>query len=126
MPESSRYELWFSLITFGRVTQPITMTSGRRRRRRTATGLDRGSHRHRPPHIAQPCRGANPAAPDWHCRRGVRGAVTAAQLETRPLSRPGEVLETVPGLVISQHSGEGKANQSTCADSIWITEPTLP
>src|SRR3979411_2821913 len=25
--------------------------------------------------------------------------------------RPGEVLETVPGLVISQHSGEGKANQ---------------
>ena len=25
--------------------------------------------------------------------------------------RPGEVLETVPGMVISQHSGEGKANQ---------------
>ena len=25
--------------------------------------------------------------------------------------RAGEVLETVPGLVISQHSGEGKANQ---------------
>jgi outer membrane receptor protein involved in Fe transport len=25
--------------------------------------------------------------------------------------RPGEVLETVPGVVISQHSGEGKANQ---------------
>ena len=25
--------------------------------------------------------------------------------------RPGEELETVPGLVISQHSGEGKANQ---------------
>ena len=25
--------------------------------------------------------------------------------------RPGEVLETVPGLVISQHSGEGKAGQ---------------
>jgi TonB dependent receptor/TonB-dependent Receptor Plug Domain len=39
------------------------------------------------------------------------GAVTAKQLERRPLSRPGEVLETVPGLVISQHSGEGKANQ---------------
>jgi TonB dependent receptor/Carboxypeptidase regulatory-like domain/TonB-dependent Receptor Plug Domain len=39
------------------------------------------------------------------------GAVTARQLEGRPLSRPGEVLETVPGLVVSQHSGEGKANQ---------------
>jgi hypothetical protein len=40
-----------------------------------------------------------------------QGAVTAAQLEVRPLQRPGEVLETVPGMVISQHSGEGKANQ---------------
>jgi hypothetical protein len=39
------------------------------------------------------------------------GAITAAQLETRPAARPAEVLETVPGLVISQHSGEGKANQ---------------
>lgn len=40
-----------------------------------------------------------------------QGAITARQLETRPIMRPGEVLETVPGLVISQHSGEGKANQ---------------
>jgi hypothetical protein len=40
-----------------------------------------------------------------------QGAITAAQLETRPVMRAGEVLETVPGLVISQHSGEGKANQ---------------
>ena len=40
-----------------------------------------------------------------------QGAVTASQLEVRPLRRPGEVLETVPGMVISQHSGEGKANQ---------------
>lgn len=39
------------------------------------------------------------------------GAITAAQLQARPIMRPGEVLETVPGLVISQHSGEGKANQ---------------
>jgi hypothetical protein len=39
------------------------------------------------------------------------GAITAAQLLTRPVERPGEVLETVPGMVISQHSGEGKANQ---------------
>jgi outer membrane receptor protein involved in Fe transport len=40
-----------------------------------------------------------------------QGAITARQLETRPIMRPGEVLETVPGVIISQHSGEGKANQ---------------
>ena len=40
-----------------------------------------------------------------------QGAITAAQLEVRPIMRPGEVLETVPGLIVSQHSGEGKANQ---------------
>jgi len=39
------------------------------------------------------------------------GAVTAAQLEARPIMRAGEVLEAVPGVIISQHSGEGKANQ---------------
>lgn len=41
----------------------------------------------------------------------TQGAITARQLDTRPLMRTGEVLETVPGVVISQHSGEGKANQ---------------
>ncbi len=40
-----------------------------------------------------------------------QGAVTAAQLDSRPVMRAGEVLETVPGMVVSQHSGEGKANQ---------------
>lgn len=39
------------------------------------------------------------------------GTVTARQLENRPLLRPAEVLEVVPGLIISQHSGDGKANQ---------------
>jgi outer membrane receptor protein involved in Fe transport len=39
------------------------------------------------------------------------GAITSAQLEHRPMMRPGEVLETVPGVIVSQHSGEGKANQ---------------
>jgi hypothetical protein len=39
------------------------------------------------------------------------GAITAAQLEARPIMRPGEILETVPGMIVSQHSGEGKANQ---------------
>ena len=40
-----------------------------------------------------------------------QGAVTAGQLDARPVMRAGEVLETVPGLIVSQHSGEGKANQ---------------
>jgi hypothetical protein len=40
-----------------------------------------------------------------------QGAITAEQLEVRPLLRTGEVLETVPGVITTQHSGEGKANQ---------------
>ena len=40
-----------------------------------------------------------------------QGAITARQLDARPIMRAGEVLETVPGVIISQHSGEGKANQ---------------
>ena len=40
-----------------------------------------------------------------------QGAITARQLEVRPVMRAGEVLETVPGIIITQHSGEGKANQ---------------
>ncbi len=40
-----------------------------------------------------------------------QGAITARQLEVRPVMRAGEVLETVPGVIITQHSGEGKANQ---------------
>jgi outer membrane receptor protein involved in Fe transport len=39
------------------------------------------------------------------------GVITAKQIEMRPTQRPGDVLESVPGVVISQHSGEGKANQ---------------
>ena len=39
------------------------------------------------------------------------GVVTQQQLEARTVYRPGETLEAVPGLIVSQHSGEGKANQ---------------
>ncbi len=39
------------------------------------------------------------------------GLVTSEQIENRPLSRPAEVLEVVPGLIATQHSGDGKANQ---------------
>jgi len=40
-----------------------------------------------------------------------QGTVTREQLENRPLLRPGELLEVVPGFIITQHSGSGKANQ---------------
>ncbi len=40
-----------------------------------------------------------------------QGIVTPEKLGERAYLRAGEVLETVPGLLISQHSGEGKANQ---------------
>lgn len=40
-----------------------------------------------------------------------QGAITPGLIESRPVSRPAEVLEYVPGLIITQHSGDGKANQ---------------
>lgn len=39
------------------------------------------------------------------------GIITQQQLEARTVYRPGELLEATPGLIVSQHSGEGKANQ---------------
>ncbi|MGH8651686.1 MAG: TonB-dependent receptor [Gammaproteobacteria bacterium] len=40
-----------------------------------------------------------------------QGRVGQAQLRTRPILRSGELLEIVPGAVVTQHSGTGKANQ---------------
>lgn len=39
------------------------------------------------------------------------GVVGQQDIEIRPLLRTGEVLELVPGMVVTQHSGTGKANQ---------------
>jgi len=41
----------------------------------------------------------------------TEGRITAQQLATRPLLRAAEVLESVPGMTVTQHSGDGKANQ---------------
>jgi hypothetical protein len=41
----------------------------------------------------------------------TEGTITPKQIEDRPILRTGEILEAVPGLIVSQHSGEGKANQ---------------
>ncbi|NEV01617.1 TonB-dependent receptor [Bradyrhizobium sp. UFLA 03-164] len=37
--------------------------------------------------------------------------ISGGEVNARPVSRVGEVLEAVPGLIVTQHSGEGKANQ---------------
>ena len=39
------------------------------------------------------------------------GRVGASDLKLRPITREGELLETVPGMIVTQHSGDGKANQ---------------
>ena len=40
-----------------------------------------------------------------------QGSVTSKLIESRPTLRPAEVLEFVPGVIVTQHSGDGKANQ---------------
>lgn len=42
---------------------------------------------------------------------GSQGTVGYTDFENRPLSRVGELVENVPGLIATQHSGSGKANQ---------------
>ena len=39
------------------------------------------------------------------------GDISQAQIQSAPLLRPAAILENVPGLIVTQHSGEGKANQ---------------
>ena len=71
-------------------------------------------------------------------RAASEGIVPGIQLEGRPVLRPGEVLEVVPGLIVTQHSGDGKANQyflrgfnldhgtdfATSVDGIPVNMPT--
>jgi hypothetical protein len=41
----------------------------------------------------------------------AQGTVGQTEIQDRPILRSGEVLETVPGVIITQHAGGGKANQ---------------
>ncbi|KJC38417.1 TonB-dependent receptor [Bradyrhizobium sp. LTSP849] len=60
-----------------------------------------------------------PAADTVSVASGVKGppgmasefTVSSEALNARTFTRPGEALEAVPGLIVTQHSGEGKANQ---------------
>jgi hypothetical protein len=40
-----------------------------------------------------------------------QGSITEEELQIRPVYRVGQLLETTPGLVVTVHSGEGKAQQ---------------
>jgi outer membrane receptor protein involved in Fe transport len=40
-----------------------------------------------------------------------QGTIRSDLLKSRPALRPGELLEFVPGVIVTQHSGDGKANQ---------------
>src|SRR5579859_543782 len=44
-------------------------------------------------------------------RTASEGVVVDTELTLAPAYRPGQLLETVPGLDVTAHSGEGKANQ---------------
>jgi outer membrane receptor protein involved in Fe transport len=66
------------------------------------------------------------------------GVVTDEELQLLPAYRPGQLMETVPGLIVTAHSGEGKANQylmrgynldhgtdlETYVDGMPVNEPT--
>lgn len=39
------------------------------------------------------------------------GVITPQLIDDRAMLRPGEVLEYIPGMIVTQHSGAGKANQ---------------
>jgi outer membrane cobalamin receptor len=40
-----------------------------------------------------------------------QGTVGAKEIQDRPILRTGEILETIPGVITTQHAGGGKANQ---------------
>jgi outer membrane receptor protein involved in Fe transport len=67
-----------------------------------------------------------------------QGVVNDQEIQLTPAYRPGQILETVPGLTVTLHSGEGKANQyllrgynldhgtdlETYVDGMPINQPT--
>ncbi|MGN8546080.1 TonB-dependent receptor domain-containing protein [Bradyrhizobium sp. 13971] len=102
----------------------------------TVTSPDQAPPKHarpsrRPHHIA--ASGRRPAAPQPSQSTAATSGITSGsatvsasdlqptaasalqisgdEVNARPVSRVGEVLEAVPGLIVTQHSGEGKANQ---------------
>lgn len=48
-----------------------------------------------------------------------QGYVGYRDLRPRPLSREGELLETVPGMILTQHSGDGKSRSPAGQASLF-------
>jgi outer membrane receptor protein involved in Fe transport len=73
-----------------------------------------------------------------HASTASEGVVADQEIQLLPAYRPGQLLETVPGLIVTLHSGEGKANQfllrgynldhgtdlETYVDDIPVNQPT--
>jgi outer membrane receptor protein involved in Fe transport len=111
---AGQYELTFTLINFGSVRRPIAVSA------RSLPPINVVMHLSLNADVTVTgtrtftnlADAENPAGNLVGIAHSAsQGAITARQLEARPIMRTGEVLETVPGVVISQHSGEGKANQ---------------
>ena len=109
------YELNFSLVNFAPVRRSVGVGASR-----TATALDVVLRFVLSADVTVTARRtftnlADAQAPAEDlvgiAQSSSQGAISARQLDARPIMRSGEVLETVPGVIISQHSGEGKANQ---------------
>jgi TonB-dependent Receptor Plug Domain len=64
-----------------------------------------------PPPLAGEGREGAGAGPATAPSMASQMTVTGADLNARPVTRPGEIVEAAPGLIVTQHSGEGKANQ---------------
>jgi outer membrane receptor protein involved in Fe transport len=73
-----------------------------------------------------------------HVSSASEGVVADQEIQLTPAYRPGQFLETVPGLIVTLHSGEGKANQyllrgynldhgtdlETLVDDMPVNQPT--
>jgi outer membrane receptor protein involved in Fe transport len=81
------------------------------RPRQTVTRMPRVAQQQQqlPVRNAQPAPAVAPAGPPPSAASEL--TVSGAEINAIPVARVGEVLEATPGLIVSQHSGEGKANQ---------------
>jgi hypothetical protein len=50
-------------------------------------------------------------SPRRHGTLGIKGQANAAEIANRPYLRRSEILETIPGMITTQHAGGGKATQ---------------
>jgi outer membrane receptor protein involved in Fe transport len=66
-----------------------------------------------PPQVSDRVTSASVTAGPAYLQPTAASAMTisGAEVNAQPFSRVGEALEVVPGLIVTQHSGEGKANQ---------------